>query len=473
MKRCFKQGIALNNAALNTVAIGLAALYAFAPLFAQQPQSAPGEVQSPEQQTISALLRRLAEDETRIQTLENRLTALLPAAPPATTAASLEHAHELAAAPTDPAERKPAVGGNANSTADSSLASAMAQMTAGDHDHAMEIPGGPVLKFRGFTDMGFGAGKDSNHLVFPLGVPAHSTFTLGEFDLFMSSKISDHLSFASELVVGAGPDNSWGLDIERIQLTYRANPYFEVSGGRYHTAIGYYNTMFHHGTWFQTATGRPFMYLFEDSGGLLPVHNVGITATGLVPGTGKLGLHWIAEVGNGRTSNANAYTVQNFVADKNRKSVNFAAYVRPEWASGLQAGGSIYKDTLYPNAVTPVRQTVASAYAVFSDLNWELLNEGVLLRNASGFDHRVYNTPMMYTQVSRRFGAYRPYVRYQYVNASSGDPVNAFKGLYMGPSAGVRYDVSDFAAIKFQYNRLNQTGVAALNGLETQLAFTF
>jgi len=200
---------------------------------------------------------------------------------------------------------------------------------------------------------------------------------------------------------------------------------------------------------------------------------VGLTATGLVPGSGKLGLHWIAEVGNGRASDKNAATVQNYVADKNRKSVNFAVYARPEWVSGLQVGASLYRDRLYPDAVTPVRQTVSSAYAVYANSTWEFLNEAVLLRNASGFDHRTYNTPMMYTQVSRRFGAYRPYARFQYVNASGGDPVNVYRGKYVGPSVGLRYDVSDYAAIKFQYNRLNQTGVSTLNGLETQLAFTF
>ena len=44
------------------------------------------------------------------------------------------------------------------------------------------------------------------------------------------------------------------------------------------------------------------MYLFEDSGGILPVHMVGVSLTGAVPNTDKLGLHWVAEVGNGRSS---------------------------------------------------------------------------------------------------------------------------------------------------------------------------
>ena len=87
---------------------------------------------------------------------------------------------------------------------------------------------------------------------------------------------------------------------------YRFNDYFSVSGGRFHTAIGYYNTAYHHGNWLSTAEGRPIMYLFEDSGGVLPVHTVGVTMTGLIPQTGRLGLHWVAEMGNGRASNPGA-----------------------------------------------------------------------------------------------------------------------------------------------------------------------
>ncbi len=160
--------------------------------------------------------------------------------------------------------------------------------SGGTHDHMLQMPGGgPALKIRGFYDLNFGTGTNSNPLAFPIVSQGRSTFQTGEFDLVLSSKLTDKLSFVSELVIGSNKSNDWGLDIERVQLTYKASKYFEISGGRYHTAIGYYNTSFHHGTWFQTATGRPFMYYFEDSGGLLPVHGVGVTTTGLVPGTGS------------------------------------------------------------------------------------------------------------------------------------------------------------------------------------------
>src|SRR5208282_4186426 len=160
-------------------------------------------------------------------------------------------------------------------------------------------------------------------------------------------RISDDLSFLAEMVFGADTTNEFTIDIERYQLTYRLNDYFSASAGRFHTAIGYYNTAYHHGNWFSTAEGRPIMYLFEDSGGVLPVHTVGATMTGLVPQSGKLGLHWIAEMGNGRASNPAAEEpVQNLYSDRNYRAFNFADYIRPEWVQGLQIGGSFYHDRL-------------------------------------------------------------------------------------------------------------------------------
>jgi hypothetical protein len=190
-----------------------------------------------------------------------------------------------AASPAKPDDAKP------EAVVDPPAPAESPSLDSGGHDHMMQLPGGgPALKIRGFFDVDFNTGAVGNSLIYPLP-SSNSVFRAGEFDLFMTSKLSEKWSFVGELVIGTDQSNEWGLDMERYQLTYRANPNFEISAGRYHTAIGYYNTAFHHGTWFQTAAGRPFMYYFEDSGGLLPVHSVGVTATGLMPGTGSLNLH--------------------------------------------------------------------------------------------------------------------------------------------------------------------------------------
>ena len=222
-------------------------------------------------------------------------------------------------------------------------------------------------------------------------------------------------------------------------MAYRPSRYFNISGGRYHTSIGYYNTAYHHGTWFQTATGRPFMDYFEDSGGVLPVHGVGISTTGLVPGTGRLEMHWIAELSNGRSSDANLQSVQNFLSDKDHKAFNVAAFVKPEWAPGLQLGGSYYNDRMVPPGRPDVSQSIASLYAVYINSGWESLNEIVLLRNHAAGATKTFHSPLGYTQLSRKFGRFRPYYRFQYVNVASNDPINIFTGRYQSYSGGIAH----------------------------------
>ncbi len=344
------------------------------------------------------------------------------------------------------------------------------------HDHMMAIPDGPELHFRGFFDVDFDHGSVAQNLQYPLRVTPHSSFRSGEFDLFMTSQLSEKLSFIAETVFSSDQTNDFEVDLERFQLTYQQSPYLQISAGRYHSAIGYYNTAYHHGLWFSTATGRPLMDYFEDSGGVLPVHEVGVTTTGRVPGLSKLNLHWVAEIGNGSAEFGSTNFgdgVQNFASDRNKKDVNFAFYARPQRFQGLQAGGSFMQGAIIPATGIQMKQNVASAYVIYIDSKWDFLNEAVLLRHQLPNGGRSYNSPMGYTQISRAFGIYRPYFRFQEVNIPNNDPASQFVGRYEGPSAGMRIDFFSYAALKLQYNRVYLRNQPEQNGFETQVAFTF
>jgi hypothetical protein len=139
---------------------------------------------------------------------------------------------------------------------------------------------------------------------------------------------------------------------------------------------------------------------------------------------------------------------------------------------GLQFGGSYYRDRLVPDGIPHVTQTVASAYAVYLTPKWEFLNEAVLLTNKEDGMATPFRTPLMYMQIARGFGKYRPYFRYQYVNSPHNDPINVYTDRYQGPSVGLRWDFSDFAAFKLQYNRLDQRSGAS-NSLNAQIGYTF
>jgi hypothetical protein len=391
-----------------------------------------------DRETIQILLRRIDQLEARVAKLESgRVPAETPAEglaeSPARAAAQTAPPPEAAQAQPEPSEP--------------------ARMDMNK----------TLMSIRGFGDITF---HGDNHR------GDTTSFTLGQLDLFVTSDVSEKFRFLSEIVFEAGKDNVFGVDVERLLLQYSHNDYFNISAGRYHTAIGYYNTAYHHSTWLQTATGRPFLFQFEDGGGILPVHNVGVTASGLIP-SGRLGLHYVAEVGNGRASSFYAEAVQNVVDENNGKSVNVALFARPQAIRGLQVGASVYHDHLYRLPEINIGQTIFSAHAVMVRPNFEWLNEVLLIRHEQqGLSH-IFETPGFYTQISKPFGPYRPYFRYQYVNASDAEPVFPQVGLQQGPSVGLRFDASESVALKLQYDRTAYRHQASVNGLALQLGFTF
>src|ERR1700722_18885181 len=310
------------------------------------------------------------------------------------------------------------------------------------------------------------------------------TFEFGSMDLFMRARLSDKVSVLGEVLFTAENDNSISPDVERLLLIYHQSDYFTASIGRMHTWVGYYNTAFNKGEFLETTTDRPFMYAFDDQGGVLPMQDIGVNVTGKIP-SGKLGLNYVVEAGNGRDWVATREPAQNNQDRNNSKAINGGLFMRPEKFSGLQLGFSVRHDNLtLPGP--PVGETIVTAHAVFINSNWEILNEGVFVRHSEA-NIEVADTSAFYTQFSRRFHAFRPYFRYQYFNAPTDDPVyvngspnayapldvTTFIGRLNGPSLGLRWDFTEHSAFKIQYDRFSLRGLDSENGLTSQLAFTF
>jgi hypothetical protein len=440
-------------------------------------QAQAGQAPNVDSQTLQMLLQRIDRLEARVRQLE----AERPAAKTETATTTAQAGPSM---PNDPVPVSPAP-----PTASTPSATPLPRGSAQEHEaepsehvemERMDLSK-TLLRVRGFGDVTLHG--DNFH---PTDLPGgdKTAFTLGQLNLFVTSDISDRFKFLSEIVFEAGPDNiygqirpentnSFGVDVERYLVTYSYNNYFNISAGRYHTAIGYYNTAYHHSTWLQTTTGRPFLFAFEDQGGILPIHNIGVEAYGLIP-SGSLGLHYVAEVGNGRESRAPIAEepVQNIISDKNHKAVNFEVFARPTKIPGLQTGFSVYHDLLVPFGQLPVGETILAAHAVYTKTNFEWLNEALVVRHTPDGGH-TFETPGFYSQISERFGSYRPYFRYQYVNASSNEPIFPDVGLRAGPSVGVRYDASESVALKLQYDFTSLRDQRAVQGAQAQIGFTF
>jgi hypothetical protein len=429
---------------------------------------------------VQQLLDRLDRDESQIQELKSELTNR----PPSTAEAT----NLPAPAPNTQLQQEVLKD-------ESQIKDLQSQLN--ENEAAALKPKYPNIQFHGFGDLDYAADNRNlppNATPTPTGVTAiggKNTFYEGELDLFAVSQLAENMSFTMEPVLSANFQNYMGLDLERTYFEYRGNDYFNVDFGRFHTALGYYNTTFHHGTWLQTAIGRPTVVQFEDSGGILPIHMTGLSLYGAIP-SGSMNLSYRLEIGNGLdySSNPNVNPVQQVVSFSESKAVNVAVVSRPDFLPGLQFGGGIYYDLITPDLSTaPIPggpallprniQLIPNAHLVYHDSVWEFLNEFYLIIDEPDGQTTHYN-PAFFSQISRKFGVLTPYARFNYYHIQTGDQLYALawaggvnSGLHYGPSLGLRYDFADYAAFKAQYDYLVDTGVNDASRITLQVCFTF
>ena len=340
---------------------------------------------------------------------------------------------------------------------------------AGDSEPAPKEPAAPTepqLMVHLFADIKYSA-TDS--------IGSRNGFGLGQLDLFTRSQLSEDLSVLSEATLTALPRNTFNAKLERILLTFSPSDRFNASVGRFHTGVGYYNAAYHHGSWFQTAVGRPLIFSIDGDIGLVPIHTLGISTNGDIP-SGVLGLRYLAELGSGRAGQSSAAVApQPGLNDNNSLSLNLGLIARPERIDGLQFGVSVYRDrlTLADTSKAPISETVAAAHALYKTDAVELLGEAVTIRHHSLSATRNDEIRGYYAQASRRFGAVRPYVRMDYVDVPSTDQLFGFLGRRSGPTAGIRYDFDALAALKVQASHLNQTTRPTMNRMDAQVSFMF
>lgn len=340
--------------------------------------------------------------------------------------------------------------------------------------------------FHGIKLQGFGAVtyKASNARPPELGASlgfrpgSAGNFAVGDVDLFLTSQLTSKISVLTELTFSEQATGEFQSDVERLLLKYNANDSLKMSFGRFHSATSYYNSVFHHGFWLQTAVDRPVAVEFSDHGGMLPSQATGASVTGRIPG--MLGLNYIFEYGTPDTIRPQISTPDAAeITENNGNETTAGLFLKPDGLPGLDLGGSFYHDRITPafNGVASglhIGQTVASAHAVYVTPRFEFLNEAFLIQHKVQETGQTFNTPSFYTLISQKFGSrWRPYFRFQYNNASTGSPIFPDIGLRYGPSAGLRFDFNDYVAMKTQYDRVVRKQLQDFDNLMFQLAFRF
>lgn len=392
--------------------------------------------------TVQELVERIQKLEQRIQELENKQ----PAGQPAPVAAT---------APAEQAAKAPPPHEHGATVSAESLATE-AQ------------PRYPSLAIRGFTDIDFAA-QDKKGTT--------SGFSLGQFVFHLSGALSEKVSYFGELSWTATP-SGYNAEVERSIIRYDYNDHLKVSFGRYHTPVNYWNTAFHHGLWLQTTVSRPEMIQF--GGRLIPVHFVGALVEGTVPGTRSLNLNYNLGLGNGRGS---IISRGGDAGDINNHRAYLAnLFVRPDWAYGWQAGGSIYRDkiTLAPNR--NFTEWIESAHLVYTKERPELLAEFANIHHTRLETPGSFDSQAWYIQFAYRLPwfekEWKPYYRFEYIHIPKSDPVfnptgNALPSL-AGSVVGMRYDLTSYAAFKAEYrNSRREPSQPRVNAVFVQTSLTF
>lgn len=402
-----------------------------------------------DQATLQSLVQRVSALEGRVSELEKENQSLkseLASAPTSTQASS---AAEPVATP-QPAPAPAMQHGAATATP----------------QVAMEAPTYPNMQFHGFADVEF-ASTDTR------GQP--QGFSLGQFVPHISAALSPKTSVFAELSLTAHP-TGYTAEVERAIIRYDVNDYFKMSFGKYHTPISYWNTAFHHGAWLQTTISRPEMIQF--GGRFLPVHFVGAQAEGAIP-SGSLGLNYNFGLGNGRQ------TVSLLGRDGDAGDVNSnrawvaSLFARPTSLYGLQVGASVYHDLVTPDSgstIRPQHEWITSGHIVWTKERPEFISEIANVRHEDVGSGHVWNSQGTYAQIAYRLpGVYKkwkPYYRFEYIHVPATEPVLQFSNL-AEHTAGVRFDIVDFAALKVEYRHARHTDLQKINGFFAQTAFTF
>jgi hypothetical protein len=328
----------------------------------------------------------------------------------------------------------------------------------------------PSLKIRGFADVDFASSDQP-------GVT--SGFSVGQFVLHFVSRLSKKVSYFGEVSLTAQP-NLYNVDLERSFIRYDINDTAKISFGRYHTPINYWNTAFHHGAWLQTTISRPDMIRF--GGSFEPVHFVGAQSEGNIP-SGGLNLGYNVGIGNGRGSIFSRAGDTGDVNNNRAWLVN--VFARPGAVRHLQVGSSFYRDKLSAagTSVGPegvkFGEWIAAGHLVWTGEAPEFLAEFAHVRHQSDLTGHTFDSQGGYAQIAYRIPAgekrWKPYLRYDYIQVPTGEPVFFTISNVRGFTLGTRYDISDFAALKGEYrNGRSVIGSAdRVNSLVMQTAFTF
>lgn len=299
--------------------------------------------------------------------------------------------------------------------------------------------------------------------------PARGRFVLGPLGLMFMAALGPHVDFMAETALEADESNDLSIDLERLSLRWSAK-HFSVMAGRMHTDLGFWNATYHHGRWLQPTIRRPRVVGFEDEGGLIPAHAVGVAGEAII-GVGPGDLHVVLTVANGRGDVPDEILL---VRDTNlAKQVVLSVYHDQVGVRGLRLGVSFDVDHIAPapGSLRPALPDEAIDEAI-GNVNLALLHAPVtLIAESFVFVHRARSQTWRifdsYVVAGWQLGSFQPYLEVEDRRSPDGLPPffqaasvevlpNFTRGL-----VGLRYDTTRWSALRLEYSLDARTGASS------------
>jgi hypothetical protein len=301
----------------------------------------------------------------------------------------------------------------------------------------------------------------------------HPAFSLGPFDLYSTGNYGPRLNFLAELQVESEKNNAGRFDVERLWVGYTFSDLLIVRAGRHHTALGYWNKTYHHAKQHFLTVDRPFFLAFEDDGGILPVHTVGLELSGAKAFNGS---RWMYELdfGNGhRIDPTSKLLVPNQTSDNNAsKQIALRLSTQPNSIPGLAIGVFGTNDRMGIQTDQNLDERIYGTDVSYVHGVVEFIAEYFKLVNLRKTADAYY--VQLGVKISREL---TPYTRYESLNVAPNDPyfmellnsVDRFQEI-----VGIRYDIDEVrSALKFQFRHDHKEGSETFNVLEAQWCFSF
>jgi len=308
----------------------------------------------------------------------------------------------------------------------------------------------------------------------PAGSPATHGFMVGQFDLFITSRINDHTSFLGETVFEWDPaTNTWSLDLERAIVRYSFSDLANISAGKFHTPFGYWNNAYHHGSLIQPTIQRPNIVRFEDEGGFLPIHQVGAQLDGSGISDLHIGYNLLLSNGQSQGNSGGGYVYNSSMA------VSWAVSMEPVdgfkvIASGhdnyIPAGSTTYQGVLLPEDSHYKMNNLSVAYFLGS-LPFEICVEYYNIANSMATSGTT-NLGGFFGYVGFTKFKIIPYVVYNNIRFQSAEKFFVKNDLD-GFTGGLRYSVSAKAVLKLEFTRETTQLVGKQDLLRVQFAIGF